>query len=412
MKTATLTLALVLLSAALPLAADDEHAHHQHAHEEANNADTKDTKEREIAYWVAPMDPSYRRDGPGKSPMGMDLVPVYVDELEQAGQVRVSRADIRQAINLRTASVERGRLWRRIDTVGHVVLNEATVHHIHPRVEGWIRTTGVSSEGESVRRGQRLFTLFSPELVNAQEDFLRALRREDNTAIRSTRQRLMALGVQQRFIRDLERDRNVVEAVPWYADMDGVVSMLGIRHGMYVTPASEILELAQLDSVWVSADVFARQHDWLATGQSVQIRSRALPGDVINAEIDYLYPLLDPVTRTTRVRIPVANSELKLKPGMWVDVRIFAGPVDDVLNIPLEALIRTGKSERVVVRLDDELFEVRDVSSGMVSGNYVQILHGLAEGEQVVTSGQFLLDSEASIQHGGNGGDHDHHHHH
>lgn len=410
MKTFVFTVVVTLGIVAAPLVAAQSEHDHEHEQHQAAEQPNEAAGEREIAYWVAPMDSSYRRDGPGKSPMGMDLVPVYKDELEAPGQVRVTRAAIRQAMNLRTAPVERGRLWRRIDTVGHVSLNEATVHHIHPRVEGWIRETGVKSEGESVRAGQRLFTLYAPELVNAQEDFLRALRRDDSAAIRSTRQRLMALGVQARFVRELERNRNVVEAVPWHAEMDGVVSMLGIRHGMYVTPASEILELAHLDSVWVNADVFARQHDWLAAGQSVQIRSRQLPGTVIDAEIDYIYPLLDPLTRTTRARIPVSNDDMKLKPGMWVDVRIFAGPMDDVLNIPREALIRTGKAERVIVRLDDELFEVRDVTSGMLSGNYVEIRHGLEEGEQVVTSGQFLLDSEASMQGGDGGGGHDHHH--
>jgi Cu(I)/Ag(I) efflux system membrane fusion protein len=365
--------------------------------------------EREVAYWVAPMDPDYRRDEPGKSPMGMDLIPVYVDEITEAGQVRVSNP-IQQQMNLRTATARRDRLWRRIDTVGRVQPDESAIHHLHPRVEGWIRHVDVTSVGERIEAGQRLFTLYSPRLVNAQDEFLQALRRGEDVLIESAAERLRTLGVQPEFIDALRSRRTAVENVPWFARHDGIVLELGARHGMYVEPGDMILETVSLDRVWVIADVFARHSDWLASGHPAEIRTAYRPGTTFESRIDYVYPLLDEATRTVRVRLPVDNDQGQLKPGMWADVRIFAGPVDDQLIVPREAVIRTGRSERVVLRIDDERFAVRDVVTGMESGDYVAIVEGLEAGDTVVTSGQFLLDSEASQNAGEQrlGGHHDH----
>lgn len=398
-------LLLLVVMLALPATAQD-HADHQ---PESEAGQSTEEGEREIAYWVAPMDPSYRRDEPGKSPMGMDLVPVYVDELAEPGQVRVGQA-VRQDMNLRTFTARRDRLWRRIDTVGRVGSDESAIHHVHPRVAGWIHSVDIASEGESVRAGQRLFTLYAPDLVNAQEEFLQALRSGREMQRESARGRLLTLGVQPEFVDRLAEERQVVENIPWIARHDGVVTMLGARHGMFVEPGDLIIEMTDLSSVWIIADVFARHADWLAAGQPTEIRTPFLPGRTIEAKIDYIYPRLDPDTRTVRARIPVDNSDLALKPGMWADVRIFAGPVEDRLIIPREALIRTGQSERVVLRVEDDLFEIREVVSGMESGDFVAIVEGLEAGEVVVTSGQFLIDSEASQNAGEQrlGGHHDH----
>lgn len=368
-----------------------------------------DNGEREVAYWVAPMDSSYRRDEPGKSPMGMDLIPVYVDELGEPGRVRVANP-VQQQMNLRTATARRDRLWRRIDTVGRVEPDESAIHHLHPRVEGWIQRLDVTSVGERIESGQRLFTLYSPRLVSAQDEFLQALRRGEDMLINSATQRLRTLGVQPEFIATLRETRETVENVPWFARHDGVVLQLSARHGMYVEPGDMILETVSLERVWVIAEVFARHSDWLATGHPAEIRTAYRPGKTFGSRIDYVYPLLDGPTRTVRVRLPVANAEKQLKPGMWTDVRIFAGPVDDQLIVPREALIRTGRSERLILQSEDELFEVREVVSGMESGDYVAIVEGIEAGDIVVTSGQFLIDSEASQKAGEQrlGGHHDH----
>ncbi|MBY6204489.1 efflux RND transporter periplasmic adaptor subunit [Halomonas denitrificans] len=368
--------------------------HSQMDHSRAERSSAPDG-EREIAYWVAPMDPSYRRDRPGKSPMGMDLVPVYADELEPAGTVRVEPG-VQQQMNLRTAEVREGRLWRRIDTVGRVTWDAERLSHVHSRVAGWIGEIGVEAAGEPVEAGQLLYTLYSPELANAQDELLRA-RNGGAGLVRSARARLRTLGVQPAVIERIEQAGRTIEYLPWYAERSGVVSALGARDGMRVTPDLELMEIAAETPVWVIADVAGRQVDWLADDQVAEITTAYRPGETFRSRIDYLYPELDPATRTQRVRLPVAIDSPRLKPGMWVDVRIFAGPVDGNVFIPREALIRTGTQERVIVRSGDETFEVREVTSGMESGEFVAILAGLRPGETVVTSGQFLLDSEANV---------------
>lgn len=386
MKT-TLQIAL-LLAAALALGAcgRDEHA----AHEET---------EREVLYWYDPMHPEHRFDKPGPSPfMDMDLVPRYADEAE-ADRVRVA-AGIQQAMNVRTARVERGRLWRRIDTVGRVEYDESRLHHYHPRVQGWIEDVQVNAVGEPVAAGQVLFTLYSPELVNAQEEFLHALRRGDAGTIRAARDKLRALDVQPEVIAELERTRTVQRALPWRARQDGVVATLGIRHGMFVTPGTIMLELVDLSTVWINAEVFDRHADWLAVGQPAEVALSYAPGRTREATVGYIHPQLDEATRTVRVRLPLDNADAELKPGMWTSVRIFAGPVDGVVMIPREALIRTGQAARVVLREDATHFRVRSVVPGMESGDWVEIRDGVEPGEEVVVSGQFLLDSEASLRAG------------
>ncbi len=383
----------------------DAHDRHQdHEHEDAQDhdgypeADEPDA-DREIAYWVAPMDSSYRRDEPGKSPMGMDLVPVYKDELTEPGQVRVA-SRMQQAMNIRTTSSRLDRLSRQIDTVGRVALDESGLQRFNPRVSGWIQQIDVASEGEQVRAGQRLFTLYSQELVSAQDEFLQALRRDESAYIESALARLRALGVQPAVIDTLRETRITLQEVPWHAPVDGVVTRLGARRGMYVDPGHEILEVANLTTVWVVADVFARHADWLAIGDVAEIRTPYHPGAEFRSRIDYIYPLLDERTRTMQVRLPVDNPDLRLTPGMWAGIRLRAVPGDEQTIIPREALIRTGQAERVVLRLDGDLFEIREVVSGMESGNEVAIRSGLEPGDEVVISGHFLIDSEASIEAG------------
>ncbi len=383
-------------------------------------ADGPDDGEREIAYWVAPMDASYRRDRPGKSPMGMDLVPVYSDELAPPGTVRVGEA-VQQQMNLRTAQVREGRLWRRIDTVGRVTWDASRLTHVHSRVAGFVGEVAIDAVGEPVDEGQLLYTLYSPELSNAQDELLRA-RRGGDGLLASARARLRTLGVQPAVIERIEQTGRAIEYLPWYAERSGVVSALGARAGMRVTPDIELMEIAAETPVWIIADVAGGQVDWLAPDQPAEITTAYRPGETFRSRIDYLYPELDPVSRTQRVRLPVGPDPSEndpefdesplLKPNMWVDVRIFAGPVDGNVFIPREALIRTGTGERVVVRTDAETFEIRQVRSGMESGEFVAILSGLRPGERVVTSGQFLLDSEASVAADGErmtGGGHAHH---
>ncbi len=353
--------------------------------------------EREILYWVAPMDPNYRRDKPGKSPMGMDLIPVYADEQDSGGGIAI-KPEIVQSLGVRTAKAQRTRLWRLIDTVGYVDFDESKLNHIHLRATGWIEKLYFKSEGERVKKGDRLLDLYSPELVNAQEEYVQALRVGSKPLIRASRERLQAYGIPNDQIRELARTYRVRQTVTIYAPQDGMVATLPVREGMYVTPANRIMSLADLSSIWVLAEIFERQVDWVSLENPAEITLSYLPGRTWEGKVRYIYPNLDPKTRTLKVRLRFDNPGEQLKPNMYANVRIFGGPKDDVIAIPLEALIRTGREERVILALGDGRFEARKVRSGMESGDMVEILEGIEPGDTVVTSGQFLIDSEASLK--------------
>jgi Cu(I)/Ag(I) efflux system membrane fusion protein len=353
---------------------------------------------REILYWVAPMDPNYRRDQPGKSPMGMDLVPVYADAANRdAGTVSIDPAVV-ENLGVRTAKVERGPLWRRIDTVGYVAFDERRISHIHLRTDGWIETLSVKSNGERVKQGDLLFELYSPDLVNAQEEYVQALRGNNDYLRQASRERLEALGVSTGQIRQIEKNRRASQRVKVYASQDGIVDSLNVREGMYVKPATEVMALADLSSVWLLVDIFERQSDWVAPGQPAEVRLGYLPGRVWEGEVEFVYPTIDPKTRTLQARLRFDNPDEALKPNMYATVNIYAGPKRDVLSIPREALIKTGSEQRVIVALGDGKFKPRKVTSGMESGDFVEITGGLNEGDRVVTSAQFLIDSEASLK--------------
>ncbi|MEN8205185.1 MAG: efflux RND transporter periplasmic adaptor subunit [Pseudomonadota bacterium] len=354
--------------------------------------------EPEILYWVAPMDANYRRDKPGKSPMGMELVPVYADEAGGDGSSVTIAPEVVQNLGVRTAVAERSRLWLGIDTVGYVDYDESKVSHIHLRTEGWIEDLVVQSEGERVKKGQRLFNLYSPELVNAQEEFVQALKIANKGLVQASRSRLKALGVPDSQIKRVEKDRKARQTIPIYAPQDGVVSSLSVRDGMYVKPATRVMSLADLSSVWLLAEVFERQADWVKVGQPAEVSLAFLPGRTWEGKVEYIYPSLDPKTRTLKARLRFPNPDESLKPNMYANVKIYGGPRDDVIVIPIEALIRTGREERVILARGEGRFESRPVRAGIESGDWVEIIEGVDAGENIVVSGQFLIDSEASLK--------------
>jgi Cu(I)/Ag(I) efflux system membrane fusion protein len=343
------------------------------------------------------MDPNYKRDKPGKSPMGMDLVPVYAGDDAQESIVSIN-PEIVQNLGVRTATAERTRLWRGIDTVGYVDYDESRVSHIHLRTEGWIENLTVKSEGERVNKGDRLFDLYSPELVNAQKEFVTALASGNKSLIRASQARLSALGVADEQIEQVRKTREARQHIRVYAPQDGVVSALMVREGMFVKPSMNVMSLGDLSTVWLLAEVFERQSDWVKVGQAAEVRLAYLPGKLWQGKVEYIYPSLDPKTRTLKVRLRFDNADEGLKPNMYASVRIFGGPKENTIVIPLEGLIRTGRDERVIIALGDGRFEARDVVAGIESGDYVEIVRGVDEGEAVVVSGQFLIDSEASMR--------------
>ncbi len=354
--------------------------------------------DREVLYWVAPMNANYRRDEPGKSPMGMDLVPVYADEVDgQAGVVAID-ATIVSNLGVRTAKAQRGELSQRIETVGYVAYDEDTVQHVHTRVDGWIEKLATKATGDAVEKGQLLFELYSPTLVNAQEEYLIALRSANKLLLKASKERLAALGVTGSEIARLDKERTVRQRVRVYAKADGVIAHLGVREGIYVTPATEIMSVAELDRVWVLAEVFERQAAWVKTGQSAMVELDYLPGEMWHGSVDYVYPELDPKTRTLKVRLRFDNTAESLRPNMFARVTIQGEGFGEVVHVPREALIRGGSVNRVVVALGEGRFRAQPVEVGIESGNRVAIQKGISVGDLVVVSGQFLIDSESNIE--------------
>ncbi len=354
----------------------------------------KGERASEPLYWVAPMDPSYRRDGPGTSPMGMELVPVYEEGSADAG-VRV-RASVQHNFGVRVEPVRRGSLDAPVRAVGSVMLAEPLVEHVHTRTAGWIERLAAKIEGDPVTNGDLLLELYSPELVRAQEEFLLAT---EPTLRRASRDRLRALGMTTAQIDALRERGKVRERTELRATRDGFIVNLAVREGMFVEPRTEVLAVAGLDPVWVVAEVFERDVPRLAEGQTAELAFDFLPGRTFTGQVDYLYPTLDMARRTLRVRIVFENPDLDLRPGMFGDVRIRSASDARPLTVPASALIRgTGEApDRVVVQLSEDRFRSRAVHIGRVDSARVEVLAGLREGERVVTSGQFLIDSESDV---------------
>ena len=365
----------------------------------ADEPDDNKESEKEILYWVAPMDPSFRRDGPGKSPMGMDLVPVYADETakgSEEGAVRIS-ASVEQNLGVRTSKAERRSLWRKVEATGYIGFDESRLSQINVRTEGWVQRLLVETEGERVKKGQLLFEFYSPQLVNAQKEYVQAKSRGDSRLLLAAENKLQSLGMAGPGIERLAKTGTVSDSTQVLAPQDGIITHLHIQEGIFIKPDTDIMSLADLSSVWLQAGVFESQADWVAESQSAEARLNYMPGEVFTGRVDYVYPVLDPVNRTLQVRLRFDNPGERMKPNMYARVTIFGKSHPGALSIPREALIRGARFDRVVVSLGDGSYRVREVISGIESGEWVEITSGLDAGDVVVSSAQFLIDSEASL---------------
>lgn len=360
---------------------------------------TRATAEKQPLYWVAPMDANYRRDKPGKSPMGMDLVPVYDDggkgPDEGVGTIRIS-SDVINNLGVRTTTVSYKSLHTEINTVGYVTYDEDRLVHIHPRVQGWIEKLHVKAIGDPVKKGQALYEIYSPELVNAQEELLLALDRKNSRLISAAQNRLAALQLPKSAIVQLKKSRKVLQTITFHAPQNGVVENLKIREGFFVKPGSTLMSIGDLSEVWVEAEVFERQAGQVKTGTPVTMTLDYLPGKTWQGQVDYIYPTLDAKTRTVKVRLRFKNEEGDFKPNMFAQIAIHTTDDESALLIPKEALIRTGSQDRVVLALGEGSFKSVAVRVGRYDSESVEILEGLSDGELVVSSAQFLLDSESS----------------
>jgi Cu(I)/Ag(I) efflux system membrane fusion protein len=359
--------------------------------------------ERQPLYWFDPMRPQEHFDKPGKSPfMNMRLVPKYPDDAAEsagapAGSIAIDPRVV-QNLGVRLGAVERGSFARAVDTVGVVAVDEHRIEAIEVRQPGWVEVLDVRAVGDSVRRGQRLAGVYAPDLLATQQELLIARNSGDSQLIEAARHRLALFGQSATQTAHIEKTGQPERRVDYFAPFDGYVMELGARQGAAVAPGTVLFQLAALDSIWINAEVPETQAAWVKTGDPATAELPSLPGERFQGQIDYLYPELMPSTRTLKVRIVVKNSDKRLRPGMFAAVHLRGATQDQVLTVPTEAVIRTGTRSVVIVADDGTHFRPALVRVGAEHGGRSEILEGLSAGQNVVASGQFLIDSEASLR--------------
>ena len=343
------------------------------------------------------MVPAQRFDKPGKSPfMDMQLVPVYADEAGTAG-INVSSA-VQQNLGLRTATVKRVDAASSFDAVGTVQFDERLSAVVQTRVAGYVEQLAVRAPMEQVRKGQALATVFAPDWLAPQNELL-ALKRAgvSEDLLAATRQRMRAMSIPDSLVRSSEETGTAQARFTLGAPQGGVIAELGVREGAAVTPGMTLFRIAGLAKVWAVAEIPEAQAAHLSKGQKVKAALEADPAQTFEGDLAELLPQVSGTTRTLQARFEVDNKAGKLTPGMLLRLRV-AGPSSSRLVVPAEAVIRTGTRVVVIVRKDPGGFEPRNVRLGADLGDTVEVAQGLAEGEQVVASGQFLIDSEASLR--------------
>lgn len=358
--------------------------------------------ERKIKHWVAPMNPEFISDKPGKSPMGMDLVPVYEDDGNLGGgsQIRIDPTVV-QNMGVRTKLVERGPVFRHIRTIGIVDVAENSLSVVNLRFSGWIERIHVDETGVLVKRGQSLFEIYSPELVSAQDEYLLALRTAgpDSPLVRSARTRLEHWNLSAGQIARIAKNGKALRTISVRAPQTGYVLHKSVVQGARVQSGVDLYRIGNLSKIWVNAEVYEFDAPWVQLGQPARMELSFQRGKLYEGTVAHIYPTLNARSRTLRVRLEFDNPGLALKPGMFATVQIEAQRRDDVLIIPTESIIHSGVRQIVFVTKELGLFEMREIITGITGDRHVtEVLSGVALGERVVTSGQFLLDSESQLQ--------------
>ena len=370
--------------------------------------------EREVLYWRAPMDPNYTSDRPGKSPMGMDLVPVYVDEGTADGGIRVSRSFL-QNFAVRTAMVHRGTLPVSIRTVGILAHNEERVVSVQTKYEGWIENASVNNVGETVTRGDVLFEIYSPQLVITQREFLGAMEyvarlyeggayeqatERARSLLEAARERLLYWDMTGEQIEALEESGEVMRTVRVFAPASGfIVDKIGdSMEGLKLSPGMTVMKIADHSTLWAETEFYEGDLRHVREGQAVVIEAGAFPGREWSGRILFFRPAVNPQTRTLTAFVEVANPDLLLRPMMYVNVAVRTTGAADVVMAPAAAVLHSGTRTVVIVAKGGGVFEPREVAVGTESEGMVEIASGLASGETVVVSSQFLIDSDANLR--------------
>lgn len=367
-----------------------------------NSADDKPSSPK-ILYWVAPMDANFRRDQPGKSPMGMDLVPVYESEGGQGAGVVTISAAVSNNLGVKTAQTTFNYPTLSFNSSGQVGYSKEQLVHLHARSNGWVEQIHVKDVGEYVEKGQALYGIYSLEFIDAQKDFLRALNSNNDSLMRAAKNRLKALRIDNKVIAQLKRSKKVNQVTTFYAPQSGYIEELNTNEGMYVKPEVRLLTLVDLSQITVDLELEHQYGAWLSQYPgdiSWTFTSDLMPTQNWQGKLDYIYPMLSESLRTLRVRLSLDNTKQLLKPNMWLNLKGDITAKEKVLLIPSQALIRTENKTRVVmasISEEEGRFKSVAVTTGRFFNDQVEILSGLQAGDEVVTSAQFLIDSESNI---------------
>ena len=368
-------------------------------------------------YYRSPMDPSITSPKPAKGPMGMDYIPVFeqavtdqVEENSHAGTVRID-AVVQQNIGVRTATVKFSTLSHIVRAVGRISYDERRIVQLHPKSEGWIGDIFVDTTGEQVQEDTILLNLYSPKLVSSQQEYVLALKNQEmlknspvadirtgaQALVRSSRARLELMDVPEHQIHELERSLTPQTNLHIHSPAAGIVTHIGVRKGQHVSPATALYTIADLSVVWAFADIFENEIAWVQVDDRVEVIVSALPGKTFPGRVAYIYPYAESKTRTVKIRIELENPGLLLKPETFAEILVHVSEQEDVTVIPSEAVIRSGTVEQVFIVRGAGKFEPRKVQLGLESNGRVVVIKGVSPGEEVVTSAQFLIDSESKL---------------
>jgi membrane fusion protein, copper/silver efflux system len=372
--------------------------------------------QRKIAFYRSPMDPTVHSETPAKDSMGMDFLPVYQDEMQGAGPVSgrstvALNPERRQMLGVRSEPVRRLRLKRVIRTVGRVAIDEGRLHHIHTKLDGYVENLYVSFTGQFVRRGEPLLSIYSPELIATQQEYLLAYRAQSQLArsgidsvsrgaadlFAAARERLLFWDIKPDDIATIERTGEVLRDLDLHSEVTGYVVQKMAFHGMRVTPADTLFDIADLTNLWVMADVYEADLPAVRRGMEARITIPFLPERSWHGPVTYVAPTVEEKTRTIKVRIEITNGGEELKPDMFADV-LLDTDLGMGLVVPESAVIDAGERQIVFVDRQDGVLEPREVRLGARTPDGFQLLKGLAEGERVVISASFLIDSESSLK--------------
>ncbi len=378
-------------------------------------ADEEKPKEREVLFWRNPMNPAITSPVFTKDEMGMDYLPVYADDGggsdEPAGTVKIDPVTV-QNIGVRTTKAERRSLARQLNALGQVDFNEERLARLHPKTAGWIEQLRVDETGVRVNKDTILLALYSPDLVAAQREYLVALenweavrnnaagrmKKSTRSLLRSSRERLELFDVPAHQIKELEKSRKIKKQLHIHSPFAGRIMHIGTREGQYITPKDELYLIADLSRIWVNVDIYEDDLPWMNIGDRAEMTVRAVPGRVFHGKITFIHPTMQKRSRTVRVRLEFDNPGLALKPGMFANVVLHVDEQSDAIVVPSEAIVRSGTHEQIFVVREPGKFEPRMVTLGVSAGGYTQILEGIEAGEEVVTSSQFLIDSESKLR--------------